>query len=182
MLQIILNSTMRHVLGVPPSTFLADEERNNIITPARSQSINLFSEFLPPLEELFTRNVNSILSSVLNRSLNENRLRRDESKKIKIEKTEFKLTNKDLEQFLKNNKKKIPPERQMLIRECIRLKLEKKIPYVTCSICTDEFKNNMTIYRTPCCKQRIHCNCLEEWVKYKMTCPFCNRSLKSYQI
>ena len=123
------------------------------------------------------------ISNILNRSLtNDTQLKRDNTKSINMKKDKFRLNVEHLKQYLRNHKKKIPDTRKKIIQESLVLKKKIKKPFVECTICTEQFENSSDdIYKMPCCKQDIHCKCLDEWIKYKMSCPFCTLSLKKYQ-
>jgi predicted nucleic acid-binding Zn finger protein len=42
-----------------------------------------------------------------------------------------------------------------------------------CPICFSEFKNNEKKIGCPQCSNAIHLKCMEKWLSYKLSCPYC---------
>ena len=43
----------------------------------------------------------------------------------------------------------------------------------SCSICFEDFRNNVLVYELPKCHHNFHIRCLDEWIKIKPLCPNC---------
>jgi|LakMenE18May11ns_1017337.scaffolds.fasta_scaffold00077_6 hypothetical protein len=55
---------------------------------------------------------------------------------------------------------------------------ESEKTFSSCSICSDDYKDDDTV-STLNCKHIFHKNCIEEWGHYNPVCPVCKASIKT---
>lgn len=68
----------------------------------------------------------------------------------------------------------------MAVRVYIEIKSRKKDQL--CPICCTDFENNEEVYQTVMCHHVFHRFCMSEWLKKKLTCPYCGQEFSYSQL
>jgi hypothetical protein len=77
------------------------------------------------------------------------------------------------EEYINEN---IQTNPEILNNKLKKLKKYKCKEDANCTICLEKISKNTEIYKLEC-KHNFHSNCLEDWLKEKLSCPICRKNI-----
>lgn len=75
----------------------------------------------------------------------------------------------------------ISQEEYAIIKDRYTAEYDAEQTYVPdeCCICISEFDNKQLLFKYPVCNHTFHFDCISEWLKQKMICPYCKNPIRA---